>query len=316
MAVKRRKKNHVPTEFHTDSVYDLSLQDGEIVAATHTVAFDPAEYSRFKYGDGSAATHYASVVADELVKHHGDSLSDVYIASSAQKHVPTAANALSRRLVGELVFRGHQPAGVFRIDRAIVRTGDYSAMTEEARRACTQNNGLVLPEVAADELVGKTALIIDDIKVTGSHEKALHSVLGDIGIKTAIFGYVATVDPETAQNHPEIEYMINHAYVKNLDDLAQLTHFPHFSLNARTCKFILSSSEEEIRQFAQNVPEHVARDIVASMVADGYHKFEDYTQNFQALVDEFSQQTRPQLHVVASEEQLRTQPNFQVASNQ
>ncbi len=266
------------------SVYELGYRDERIVDV-HGKQFDPEQYSRFKYGDGEAAQHYAVSLADELLERYGDDIGDMYIAGSASKHVPTAAQAISNALIGELSLRGHAPTGAFRIDRAVVREGDYSALSDSERELLAHNNGLTVPPETLREMADCPVMIIDDIKVTGSHEAALRQVLGSAGLKSVLFSYIASVEPEVAATRPQIEYDVNHAFVKELQDVTELAEEPLFVLNARTCKYILQSDSEAITCMVERMPLSRSMQMLSAMTADGYHLLPTYKESFTAFTD-------------------------------
>ncbi|HVX24449.1 MAG TPA: phosphoribosyltransferase family protein [Candidatus Saccharimonadales bacterium] len=271
-------------ETQVTSVYELGMIDDEVYDVNGKY-FRPEVYSRFKYGDGEAVNHYASLLAENLLERYGDTIGDSFIAGSASKHVPTAAAAISRALLTKLTLLHRPPAGAFRIDRAVVRAGDYSQLPEQERVRMTAGNGLALPEAALSEIKDSPLLVVDDIRVTGSHETALKQTLGNLGLHGALFAYIATVDPVISKVHPEIEHAINHDYVKNLNQIAALVQEPSFTLNARTCKFILESDAAAIKTFAAAIPADKAHQIISAMVADGYHRIPAYQATFEIFAN-------------------------------
>lgn len=103
----------------------------------------------------------AATLLTEQVKQHLDS------ALISEASATNTSNSTTRTL---------QPSGIrmLKIQRAAPTQGDYSTMTVEQRAAVMGGNQLTLPPTC--ELAGKHLVIIDDSRITGSHEQCIERV--------------------------------------------------------------------------------------------------------------------------------------------
>lgn len=262
------------------TLYSLGKgEDGSVIDVTGEY-FDLEGYSSFKYGKDSEAFRYGRLLARRMVDEFGDELDDAFVASSAYKQVPTAAAIITEHVLTELALVGLQPAGLFRVDRGRVLAADYASMTVEDRERAMKENQLEIGGATSEQITGRDVIIIDDIRITGSHEHALACQLGKVGVRRALFGYVAVMDQATAMGNPELENQINSSKIKHVGDILPFIESDDFRLNARTCKFILGSNFEDLDTFFSEMPLRSARSILGAMIADGYHKNEKFADAF------------------------------------
>lgn len=269
----------------------LGIEDGQIIDQQTGRLFDAETYSQYKYGSGRAAGHVAATMVGRLVEVRTqqlmttgeDILDDYYLSSSAYKHTPTAAYRVAHRMIGLLSANGFPPTGSFRIDRGVVKSGDYSAMTAAERELYIADNDVTIPRSSGHDIKGKTVVVVDDTKITGSNEKSFIIALEQHGVDTAVFCYAAILDPKLACEFPETESKINHVAMKSLVDLAEIASQPNFEVNARMCRHILepgSYTEGEMLDFVNSIPYSVAVEILTHIIMDGYHKIEEYADTF------------------------------------
>lgn len=85
-------------------------------------------------------------------------------------------------------------------------------------------------------------IFVDDIKITGSHERRIKELLERYGIKNeVIFVYLA----EYTGSDPTVEDKLNHSMVKNLTDITRIITEQDFLFNTRVVKYILKNPEFE-----------------------------------------------------------------------
>lgn len=291
------------------SVARLAVADEQIIDLQTGQPFDGQGYSLYKYGCGEAADGIAVSITDKLLAERDaqlerdgtDFLEHYFITSSAYKHVPTAAYYVTKRMVGELTAAGHPPEGLVRIDRQVTKSGDYSAMSEADRQCYIADNNVHVPLICAGDVAGKTVVVVDDIKNTGSNERSFSEALTAAGVGQAIFCYAAVIDPDLSARYPRIEADLNQAYIKDLHDLAQVAARPDFEVNARICRFVMGSgaTSEEVTAFMDAIPYTNARAILAGIVSDGYHTLPEYRESFasfsQALLAKRTKEATKQL---------------------
>jgi hypothetical protein len=269
------------------ALYRLQTEENHEIITTHSATqahFDAAQYSRFKYGDGSVAAVYADQLIGMLEAARDITPTDaLMVCGSAYHQTPTAAASIAMAFADQLTRQGRN-AHYFRI-HCDPYARDYGAMSIAERRAVLAGNNLRVASEVAGDLPGAKVIAIDDIRITGMHEFALAALFKHHQASTVIFCYVAVLPQEQGESDPLVEDRINHAYVTNLEQLAEIidSNPGMFSPNARTCKFILRAPDAERRIFAHTIPHESLELLVESMVADGYHELHEYEKAFLAL---------------------------------
>lgn len=228
-------------------------------------------YSSFKYGDGYLAEQYGRQLADLVFKQRPE-LADqdtVYVTSSAYKVAPPASYSLMEpfcQAAGQMMSdQGSDlKLKIFKIDRANVAPGDYATMNLAGREAIIQGNG---SSIEADiDLGGRSVIVLDDVYVTGSHEKSLARILAPEQPSDAYFGYILKVAPGA---NPKVESDLNGLGVGDIDRLIDLANHRLFTPNARVCKYLLSQTIDDLEHFCSSVPDKVIECLSYYIRGDG-----------------------------------------------
>ena len=123
-------------------------------------------------------------------------------------------------------------------------------------------------------------VFIDDIKITGSHEKRICEMLLREGIKNeTIFIYIA----EYLGNNPQIEHQLNHKKVNNLRDINDIIRNEEFIFNTRVVKFILKQDIENFVNFISYQSKTFQETLFSLSILNDYHRNEKYRINFEIL---------------------------------
>ncbi len=211
-------------------------------------------YSRMKYGDPQAVRAIAVLMLNRILSDPQAScwindLKVVSITSSAYGEVPTAANAIALDVARLLEERG---AVVEHLK--IERSGDfatthYGTMSPEERAVRMQSRKIYITSEVKERLKGAKLIVIDDVNVTGSHERTINEVLRDTEAEGYLFCYLIDFTNQMAKNDPQAEEYLNRAYVKTVIDLLPFFNLNQesglvFQLNARAVKFILTTDSD------------------------------------------------------------------------
>lgn len=236
---------------------------------------DAIGYSRFKHGDTVAARRFGMALA-ALAAGQIDGRS-VLVTTSAFAKVPPAAHSLLAPFVQQLrLLRPDVEIGVFRIARRGVSNGDYSRMTIADRRDAI-GAGDLTPE---QELTGAFVLALDDIRVTGNHERAMDRCLTVAGVSTVWHLYV--VDAAGFAASPQIESVLNEAAIRDVDDLLEIASGRRFVPNARLCRRVLSLPLEQLRIFVQQADPSLLAWLTAAIEHDGLAGVPAYARRVQS----------------------------------
>ena len=230
-------------------VYELALyrldQGGSAGGLALPRPFDAALYSRYKYGSAVAADWFARALGRAFLDRYPRLTHQprLLIASSPYRRVPTAANTLAIRFATVLndarAGHGVPPAPLVHIERIAASSGDYGTLSAEARTRLMAANALSFDRLRphAD---GAHLIVVDDVKVTGAHQRCLTRASETVPLGSRTFAHIAAFDGAGTQRpDPALEDRLNHAAISTLDDLAGIVGDSDFTWNVRVCKFLL-----------------------------------------------------------------------------
>lgn len=181
-------------------------------------------YSRMKYSDPVATREIAeqmlqtinAKVRGKLTKYYHDPL---VITSSAYGSTPTAAAAITSHIARRL--RDHdEHVEMIKIRRSgQMATSHFGRMTAIEREAELKKRKLEISSEDLAKLDGATVLVIDDLRATGSHERAIEELLEETNAKQIIFVYHIEFGERLLVDEPDTEEWLNRAAVKTVKDL-------------------------------------------------------------------------------------------------
>lgn len=279
--------------FDNTSLHLLRMEEGNIVDQDN-LPFDFVEYSKFKYGDGSVAKNYGHRLAKKFIsnnKHLFESDArdtNIVISTSPYKTIVKGSSGIVRgfkNYLNQYLFTiGKNPVVDITILKEEMFEGDYGSFTDEQRKELMHKNDLYVMEKYIKD---KILILIDDARITGSHEQNLISFFSNKMIKQAFFLYIADMEVEFAKKNPEIENTMNHGWVNNLDKLLEIMNSHEFILNARVCKYILAQeNSSELYVFLARVNSNVLYNLYNGIIGDGYAKMNKYISTFKTLKSE------------------------------
>lgn len=276
---------------HTlESKKDIPLRDAEL-------------YSGMKYCDPKAVRAVAdqmaeSILADDAFLEAARGTT-IYLTSSAYGAVPTAATLLTDRVESHL-----RDAGIRVVRFKVERKGQFAKqnfgdLDATQRAAALKARKLEIDSQVAEQLPGATVLMIDDLCATGSHEKAMRSILEAANVGQMFSAYYIKFTKKLMVNEPDTEEWLNRASAKSpVDFLGWMAKLgdESFIANARLIKMILTTSAEEnqgisadqrvteLKQFLSQCPNQVLEELYAAATsADGYFAMSQYESGFQLL---------------------------------
>ena len=281
------------------SLCELTVEDGALVTNTGA-PFDAESYSRFKYGDAVIAFEYGVALAKKFIAAHATMFAtraseiDLVVVTSPYKFIPKGASAIVRGFLdytnAYLWRAGKQAISEIKIHKANMFEGDYGTFSEEERRRLTAGNKL---HVAESYLYGKAVVVIDDVRITGAHERNLAEFLGGIGVSAMHFLYVASVDANYAQRDPQIESRMNHTWMDSFAKLSEIVNGEKFAMNARVCKYVLSQgSTPAFAQFVASEGTPFLKELLTSAIGDGYALMPMYRDACEFIAGELDHRLR------------------------
>ena len=250
------------------------------------------EYSKFKYGHKPTAIKFAESMVAEFLKtfplsYFAKELDKIIVSTSPYWYTPPSAHALSiyfHYMLNELLLEAkNEPLTFLKIHRSSAPVCDFSKLTHEQRLENLKKDTLHFDPFM---LKGKKLILIEDARITGTHEKKIIDFMEKAGLEEIIFVYVVNIGFGAAD--PDIENRINHKWVNNLDTLQLLMKNPEqFVLNSRLCRFILSwGNEQELKDFCKRLSDEMLFGLYISSVNDGYGSVELYSSGFDIIRQE------------------------------
>jgi hypothetical protein len=240
--------------------------------------FSAARYSRYKYGSVTAAETFAQALGTAFGERHPElaRAPRLLMTSSPYTCVPTAATTLARRLQPVLnaarARHGLPPAPLVQVDRIGTSAGDYGTLSAAARDRRMAANALSFRRFRPEQVRDAHLLVIDDVRVTGAHQRCLVHASDELPLRARTFLYIASF-ASAAQGSfdPTQEDALNHAAVRTLDDLALIVEAGDFAWNVRVCKFVLSPvNSGDLPRFLRRMPGWFVRGLHLNSDQDGY----------------------------------------------
>jgi hypothetical protein len=273
-----------------------SLDPGPFANGNCSPPFSPARYSRYKYGSVTAAETFARALGAAFCERHPDLVlaPRLLMTSSPYAHVPAAATTLARRLRPALnavrTVHGLAPAPLLQVDRVSTSAGDYGTLSAQARDRLMAANALSFRRFPPQQVRDAHLLVVDDVRITGSHQRCLMRASEVLPLRGQTFLYIAAFPgPADGYFDPAQEDALNHAAVKTLGDLAAIVESGDFTWNVRVCKFALSPANHgELPRFLRRMPGWFVRGLHRNSCRDGYARMGLYAPSHAVVRAELS----------------------------
>ncbi len=249
--------------------------------------FNPAEYSRFKFGDKGIAKIFGEELAGHFIKEHSTILleaKELVIVPSPYNAIPTASGLMSvffKEIVNQFLYQNNRPFLLeSKIHRYNTYSVDYSQLNYDERLKLMASDTYHFHE---SFLNNKTCLFLDDIRVTGSHEQIIKNMLEENKLNgNFVFIYYAAFNNKNIA--PNLESYLNTFSIKSLADVCEVINSPSFSPNTRIIKYILNSETNLLLSYLDKIELAMLKEIVGLALQNNYHHMPEYKNNFYAIV--------------------------------
>lgn len=260
------------------------------IADTSRPGLNPIEYSRFKFGSKSIARKYGYHLAEEMIMAGMIDASPnvgIVVCSSPYSFIPTATFAMKDYFIQRLNRHLSQFENTFSVEEAkIYRTlsyhEDYGSMDADQRMAMIGNDDFY---VDALFLKGKKVIFLDDIRITGGHEKVMLRMVQKMNLECEItFAYYASLTDPASE--PSYENVLNHAYVRTLKDVDNIIKDDEFLPNTRVVKFILNYADQRsFENFIDYQSQRTISNIYHLALGNNYHRVDRYRSNMAYIIN-------------------------------
>ncbi|GGH70627.1 hypothetical protein HNQ91_003058 [Filimonas zeae] len=266
--------------FFTFSLHKIQTHD--------RFAFEPAEYSRFKFGCGWAARRFGAQLAQAFIEQYlktGVLNKQLVVAPSPYAFIPTATFALKNYFVFELnrwLAENDLPVvQETKVHRKTSYKEDYGALNAEERMQLIGQDSFHIDRAFLED---KTVLFLDDIRITGSHERMILKMVQEYQLNNDM-GLLYFAELTNPDIHPNIENHLNYFEVKDIFDLEPIIESRHFFINTRIVKYILNYESAPFRIFLQNRTDEFVHNLYNMALGNSYHMVEAYLPNLHCIRD-------------------------------
>lgn len=235
-------------------------------------------YSKFKHGSKTQARKFGKELAD--VCNFPENTTLVFYPAP-YNNVPAASNALKDYVLSfasKQFMEKNITIKQSKIYREYSYDDDYGKMSKEERIEAISSDMMYIDKSCIKE--NDILVFIDDIKITGSHEKRILEILERDQIKNkTIFLYIA----EYTGDNAAVEHDLNHKSVYNLRTVNDIIRNEEFIFNIRVVKYILRADIEDFVSFITYQSELFQETLYNAAIHNGYHNNPKYKNNFNIL---------------------------------
>lgn len=263
------------------------------IDSIESVPFSSIEYSKFKFGDGAIAEKYGKdlfeyfkkTLLPKLVVKHGNFL----VFSSPYAQIPTSSYYLAQSFFVAFsdYLKNNQMENVkvrfCKIKRCQTYTADYGALSAEERFDLIKNDTYSFVDIPSKE---DACLFIDDISITGTHQRVVENLLSNGSIETtSSFIYYAKLT--NSDICPSFENELNYSYASDVMKLSEIILSVSYKITTRTTKRVLSLQPSDLNYLLNKIQQQNKYSIILEMVemshANDYHLIELYKKNLLIL---------------------------------
>jgi hypothetical protein len=254
-----------------------------------------AHYPGLKLGLKESVDFYGarlSRVAEEVMTQAGPA--DWVITGPAYHVLPGGPNLLSSYIYQDLQNKLPESIALSQVvipdetaDReikdwdALNKYHNYSTFSQQERGELYRQS----PEPALEpsDFRGRSILFVNDIRVTGTHERYLQSAFEKMDPPQVCWLYVLTVNPELAAAQPEIEYAINHSRIADFEEFAELIATRELEYTSRCITRLLSYEIPELESLVGRLDAGRKKAILDLALGEGRFSGEYFSEKIALL---------------------------------
>lgn len=245
--------------------------------------FSKRDYSEFKHGVRRHYYAFAKELANSLFTHLDviQNLKVVHVYGAPYNKIEAASNILVLKVIE--ILRSKYPSISFlegRIHRDNSYHEDYGKMTQEERLYMLSKESF---KFLSDYTKADLSIFIDDIYITGSHEKMILDLLEKQKFSTpymlAYYAKLEAITPADFESHIN-QYAFDGENGYSLEEFLKLQLY----VNTRNCKFFLRQDHEQIKAiYSRNPGLKIWSKLVYYAQLNSYEQHELYEKNFNFL---------------------------------
>lgn len=257
------------------------------------VPFSSNEYSRFKFGDYSIAKEYGGQLFDffknKYLPEILESKKTIVIYSSPYFSIPTSSFYLTYEFYKLLEKHLNSVIGnkiklkFGKIKRCQTYIEDYGEMNAEERFDLIKNDTYEFVDIPTRN---DLCIYIDDISITGTHQRVIEDLLFKHCIKSEnIFLYYAKLDNDTV--YPSFENELNFSFVNSIQNLCEVVCSPQYKITTRTTKHILRLNKSDLNYLIERLISSdkmgIIKELYKASLENYYNLIDEYKTNLSLL---------------------------------
>lgn len=248
--------------------------------------FSPDDYSKFKHGAINIARRFGYDLAERFIANCFSKTYDgrqIVIVPSAYSYIKTASCFMTTFFVEKLNHylykNGYPITQETKINRTVTYREDYGEMTAQDRYKLISGDSF---HIDKEFIKGKQLLFLDDVKITGTHERIIIKMLNESGISNDCYMlyFAELINPEIS---PKFENYLNNHFVKGISQIDEVIKNEQFIFNTRVVKHILNNSSEDFLDFIRKQTPQFCEELYYKAIGNEYFKFDTYIQNIRML---------------------------------
>ncbi len=260
---------------------------GFLIDNENEFGFSAVDYSKFKYGAINIAREFGYLLADRFIencfKDHYNG-KQIVVLPSAYSYIPTASFFMKVFFVEKLNLflykNGYPIVQETKINRTVTYREDYGEMSAQDRYNLISGDSFHVDKAYIED---KQLLFLDDIKITGTHERIIIKMLNDAQISNDCY-MLYFAELINSNISPKFENYLNNYFVKDLEKVNDIIKNENFIFNTRVVKYILNADPAEFKAFISKQTTDFKRDILFQAIGNEYFKFENYLENIDMLM--------------------------------
>ena len=240
-------------------------------------------YPRLKLGVTESVDYYGaqlSRLAADVITQSLPGSADWVITGPAYNVLPGAPNLLSSYIYEDL--KNKLPDSItlslihLRVETADLEIKDseslhsyhnYSTFTQQERNELYKQSPEPLLEPR--DFRGRSILFVNDIKVTGAHQRYMQRAFAKVDSPQVCWLYVLTINREIAEAEPEVEYAINHSRIASFEEFADLLATHKLEYTSRCITRLLSYELSKLAKLFQMLDSDRKQAILELAMAEG-----------------------------------------------
>jgi phosphoribosyl transferase-like protein len=222
-------------------------------------------YPRLKLGVTESVDYYGaqlSRLAEDVITQSLPGPADWAITGPAYNVLPGAPNLLCSYIYEGLrnklpdsitLSLVHLPVETDDLEikdsESLHKYHNYSKFTQQERNQLYEESPE--PSIEPRDFRGRSILFVNDIKVTGTHQRYMQQAFAKLDSPQICWLYVLAVDQEIAEAEPEVEYAINHSCIASFEEFADLLATHNLEYTSRCITRLLSYELSQLAKLFQ-----------------------------------------------------------------